>query len=48
MEKEVEGLKSVSSVLSEEVLMGRVRDINWRRIPICICVLGVKKLFGHC
>lgn len=47
MEKEVEGLKSVSSVLSVEVLMGRGGDINWRRIPICICVLGVKKSFGH-
>ena len=41
------GLKSVSSVLSAEVLMGRGGDINWRRIPICICVLGVKKSFGH-
>ena len=30
-----------------EVLMGRGGDINWRRIPICICVLGVKKSFGH-
>ena len=47
MEKEVGGLKSVSSVLSVEVLMGRGGDINWRRIPICICVLGVKKSFGH-
>ncbi len=36
-----------SSVLSVEVLMGRGGDINWRRIPICICVLGVKKSFGH-
>ncbi len=45
MEKEVGGLKSVSSVLSVEVLMGRGGDINWRRIPIC--VLGVKKSFGH-
>ena len=42
MEKEVGGLKSVSSVLSVEVLMGRGGDINWRRIPICICVLGVR------
>ena len=40
MGKEVGGLKSVSSVLSVEVLMGRGGDINWRRIPICICVLG--------
>ena len=46
MEKEVGGLKSVSSVLSVEVLMGRGGDINWR-IPICICVLGVKRSFGH-
>lgn len=45
--KEVGGLKSVSSVLSVEVLMGRGGDINWRRIPICICVLGVKRSFGH-
>ena len=30
-----------------EVLMGRGGDINWRRIPICICVLGVKRSFGH-
>ena len=47
MGKEVGGLKSVSSVLSAEVLMGRGGDIYWRRIPICICVLGVKKSFGH-
>ena len=47
MGKEVGGLKSVSSVLSVEVLMGRGGDINWRRIPICICVLGVKRSFGH-
>ena len=46
MGKEVGGLKSVSSVLSVEILMGRGGDINWRRIPICICVLGVKKSFG--
>lgn len=47
MEKEGGGLKSVSFVLSVEILMGRGGDINWRRIPICICVLGVKKSFGH-
>ncbi len=37
-------IESVSSVLSVEVLMGRGGDINWRRIPICICVLGVKEV----